>query len=135
MSGNANKSSKLYLTSKIVLNSIKNIKIITSVKEILYTYMYVTISRLLYYYDSSARKKRGYESRHEKTCFMLYANNTPADEPAHMRSLFSIIVVRCLDSIILILAKSNISRLSQASVAEQVSLSLNWSDTLKTGFS
>ena len=113
-----------------VLNSIKNIKIITCVKEILY----VTISRLLYYYDSSARKTR-YESRHEKTCVMLYANNTPADEPAHMHSLFSVIVVRCLDSIILIPAKSKISRLSQDSVAEQASLSPNWSDTLKTGFS
>ena len=41
---------------------------------------------------------------------------------------------RCLESIISILAISKISRLELVSVAEQASLSLTWSQTLKTGF-
>ena len=47
----------------------------------------------------------------EKTCFMLYANNKDADQPAHSR-LISVFLVRCLDSIIPILALSKISRLA-----------------------
>ena len=39
------------------------------------------------------------EPRHEKTCFMLYANNKDADLPAHPCSLISVFVVHCLDSI------------------------------------
>ena len=39
-------------------------------------------------------------------CLMAYANNKGADQPAHPRSLISRFVVRCLDSIISILAKS-----------------------------
>ena len=46
----------------------------------------------------------------EKPCFMPYANNKGADQPAHQRSLISTFVVRCLVSIP-ILAKSKISRL------------------------
>ena len=38
--------------------------------------------------------------------FMPYANNKGADQPAHPRSLISAFVVRCLDSMISILAKS-----------------------------
>ena len=49
-------------------------------------------------------------------------------------SLFSTFVVRYLDSIIPILAKSKISRLQLVSVAEQVSLSLTWWEMPKTGF-
>ena len=33
-------------------------------------------------------------------CLMSYANNKGADQPAHPRSLISVFVVRCLDSII-----------------------------------
>ena len=51
-----------------------------------------------------------FELRHEKTCFMPYANNKGANQPAHPRSLISAFVVRCLDSIITILAKSTIFR-------------------------
>ena len=40
-----------------------------------------------------------YEPRHEKM-FMPYANNKGADPPAHLCSLMSAFVVRCLDSII-----------------------------------
>ena len=43
-------------------------------------------------------------------------------------------VIRYLDSIIPILAKSKISRLQLISIAEQTSLSLTWSETQKTGF-
>ena len=63
---------------------------------------------------------------------MPYANNKSADQPGHTRSLISTFVVRCLDSIIHILAKSKISRL--VSVAEEAGLSLPWSQTPKTGF-
>ena len=39
-----------------------------------------------------------------------YANNKDTDEPAHSRSLISAFVIRSLDSIISLLAKSEISR-------------------------
>ena len=41
-----------------------------------------------------------FEPDHEKMCFMSYANNKGADQPAHPRSLISAFVVRCLDGII-----------------------------------
>ena len=66
--------------------------------------------------------------------FMPYANNKGADQPAHPRSLISIFVVRCLDSIIPILAIAQISRLEHVSVAEQIVLSLTWTQSPKTGF-
>ena len=65
---------------------------------------------------------------------MPYANNKGAVRPAHLRSLMSTFVIRCLDNIISILAKSKISRLYLSSVAEQLGLGLTWSQTLKTGF-
>ena len=43
-------------------------------------------------------------------CLMTYANNKGADQPAHPRSLISTFVVRCLDSMIRILAISKVSR-------------------------
>ena len=48
------------------------------------------------------------EPRHGKTCFMSYTNNKGADWLIHPCSLISTFVVRCLDSIIPILAKSKI---------------------------
>ena len=57
-----------------------------------------------------------------KKLFLPYANNKGA------------FVVRCLDSIIHLLAKSEIWRLLSASVARQAGLSLTWSQTPKTGF-
>ena len=45
-----------------------------------------------------------------KTCLMTYANNKGADQPAHLRSLISTFVVRCLGSMICILALSKVSR-------------------------
>ena len=65
---------------------------------------------------------------------MGYANNKGADQPAHWRSLIGTFVVRCLDSIILLVSISEISSLCVASVAAQAGLSLPWSQTLKTGF-
>ena len=55
---------------------------------------------------------------------MQYANNKGADQPAHPRSLISTFFVRCLESIIHILAKSKILRFTVVSVAEQTRLSL-----------
>ena len=43
-------------------------------------------------------------------------------------------IVRCLDSIIPLVFMSDISSLYLASVAAQAGLSLDWSQTLKTGF-
>ena len=40
------------------------------------------------------------EPHHEKTCFVSYAKNKDADQPAHPLSLISVFVGRCLDSII-----------------------------------
>ena len=66
------------------------------------------------------------ETRHEKTCLMPYANNKGTDQPAHLRSLISAFVLRCLDSIILVLAK--------AEQTEQAGLSLTWSHTSEDRF-
>ena len=65
---------------------------------------------------------------------MPFANNKGTDQPAHPCSLISTFVVRCLDSIIPILGKSQSSRLQLASVAEQAGLCLTWSQIPKTGF-
>ena len=43
--------------------------------------------------------------------FMSYANNKDAEQPAHPRSLISVFVVRCLDSIIPLVSISEISSL------------------------
>ena len=56
-------------------------------------------------------------------CLMAYANNKGAD-PAHRRSLNSTFVVRCLDSLICILALSKVSQFQLVPVAEQAGLNL-----------
>ena len=61
-------------------------------------------------------------------------NYKGADQPVHPRSLISTFVVHCPDSIMPTLAKSKISRLWLAPVAEQAGLSLTWSQTPKTSF-
>ena len=71
------------------------------------------------------------EPGHEKTCLMSNANNKGADQPAHPRSLISAFVVRCLDSVMSLASVIKISSLRLASVAEQASLSLTWSETPK----
>ena len=64
-----------------------------------------------------------------------YANNKVADQPAHPRSLISAFVVRCLDSVMSLVSVTKISSLMLASVAEQASLSLTWSETPEDTFS
>ena len=66
---------------------------------------------------------------------MPYANNKGADQPVHLCSLISTFVVRCLDSIMPILAKPEITILKLASEAEQAGLSLPWSPTPKDKYS
>ena len=66
---------------------------------------------------------------------MSYANNKGADQPAHPRSLISTFVVRCLESVMSLVSVIKISSLSLASVAEQASLSLTWSETPEDTFS
>ena len=66
--------------------------------------------------------------------FLPYSNNKGADQPAHSRSLISAFVVSFLNSIIPLLAIDEISRPKLLSSAEQAGLSLNWSQTPKTGF-
>ena len=51
----------------------------------------------------------GLESRCEKTCLWRFANNTGADQPAHLRSLISDFVICYLKSIISKLATGEIS--------------------------
>ena len=70
-----------------------------------------------------------FEPGHEKMCLMPYANNEGADHSAHPRSLISAFVVRCLDSVMSLVSVTKISSLLLASVAEQASLSLTWSET------
>ena len=53
----------------------------------------------------------------------------------HMRSLISAFVVRCLDSVMSLVSVTKISSLMLASVAEQASLSLTWSETPEDTFS
>ena len=72
---------------------------------------------------------------HTKICLMLYTNNKGADQPAHPRSPISTLVIRCLDSIMGILALSKVSRSYLASVAEQAGLNLTWSNISEATFS
>ena len=50
-----------------------------------------------------------YGPRREKTCLRRFANNKGADQPAQPRSLISAFVIRCLESTISKLARSEIS--------------------------
>ena len=75
-----------------------------------------------------------YEPGHEKMCLKSYANKKGADQPAHLRSLISSFVVRCLDSIISLDSITEISRLQLASVAVQAGFCLAWSETSEATF-
>ena len=66
--------------------------------------------------------------------FYAYANNKGADQPEHPLSLIIAFVVRCLDSIIPILAKSKILGPYLGSEAEQAGLSLTWLQTRRQVF-
>ena len=80
-------------------------------------------------------KQETKEPGHEETCLMLYANNKGVDQPAHPRSLMSVFIVRCLDSVTSLVSVTKILSLMLASVAEQASLSLTWSETPEDTFS
>ena len=60
--------------------------------------------------------------------------NIGADQPAHLHSLISAIVIHFLESMISRLATSKISIFYLGSVAEETGLNLAMSETLKTGF-
>ena len=60
---------------------------------------------------------------------MPYANNKGADQPVHLRSLISVFVIGCLDSIIPLVSISEMSIRLLVSVAEQAGVSLTWSQT------
>ena len=66
---------------------------------------------------------------------MSYANNKGADQPAQPRSLISAFVIHCLDSIMSLVSVTEMSSLMLASLAEQDSLSLTWSETPEDTFS
>ena len=66
--------------------------------------------------------------------FLPYVNNKGTDQPAHLRSLISAFIVRCLGRLIYLVSISAISSLYLASVAAQAGLCLTWSQTRKTGF-
>ena len=50
-----------------------------------------------------------YMSRAMRKHLMSYANNKDADQPAHPRSLISVFVVRCLDSVLSLVSETKIS--------------------------
>ena len=64
---------------------------------------------LIKIYDSYKCPHHMSQSHHEKTCFMPYANNKGADQPAHPCSLISAFVVCSLHSKIPLLAIAEIS--------------------------
>ena len=72
----------------------------------------------------------------EKTCLWWFANNTGADQSAHPHSLISAFVICLMEYITSKLATSEISLFYMylVSVAEEAGLSLNLSETPKTGF-
>ena len=69
-----------------------------------------------------------YEPGHETKCLMSYANNKGADQPAHPCSLICAFIIRCLDTVMSLVSVTKFSSLILASVAEQASLSLTWSE-------
>ena len=63
-----------------------------------------------------------------------FENNIGADQPAHLRSLISALVIRSLESIISKLATNKYLFLKLVSAAEKTALSLISSETPKTGY-
>ena len=69
----------------------------------------------------------------KKTCLRGLANNKDADQPACPCNYFSAFVIRLLQSMSK-LATREISVFYVVSIAERASVSMAWSETLKTGF-
>ena len=72
--------------------------------------------------------------RLEKTRLPGFANNTGADQPAHLRRLISAFVIRFLERIICKLGTVEISIFLLVTVAEETGLNFALSETPKTGF-
>ena len=70
----------------------------------------------------------------EKTCLRGFANNTGADQFAHLRRLISVFVSRFFESFICKLATGEISIFQIVSVAEETGLKLALTETPKTVF-
>ena len=66
---------------------------------------------------------------------MPHANSKGAGQPAHPHSLISTFAFRCLDSVTLLVAIHESSRLQLVPVAEQAGLSLTLSKTPEDRFS
>ena len=98
-------------------------------------FSFLAIRNCLQNVSSLNTGSNAFEPGHEKTCLMSYANNKGADQPAHPRSLISAFVVRCLDNVMSLVSVTKISSLMLASVAEEASLSLTWSETPDDTFS
>ena len=64
---------------------------------------------LLLHTARTIQKAISYGPRCEKTCLPWFANNTGADQPAHLRSLISAFVIRFLGNIICKVATGEIS--------------------------
>ena len=69
-----------------------------------------------------------------KTCLRGFANNTGADQPAHLHRLISAFVILFLESFISKLATKEISVFWLVSVAKETGFSLALLETSKTGF-
>ena len=70
----------------------------------------------------------------EKTYLRVVANNTGADQPAHLCSLIRAFAIHFLESIKRKLDSSEIRIFQLVSVAEETNLKLALSETSKTGF-
>ena len=70
----------------------------------------------------------------EKPCLRLFANNTGADQPAHLHRLISPFVIRFLESIICRLGTGELTIFQLVPLAEETGLKLSLSETPKTGF-
>ena len=70
-----------------------------------------------------------------ETCLRGVANNTGADQPAHLRSLISAFVIRFLESIICKLATGEITIFQLVSITEETGLKQALSKTPEDRFS
>ena len=75
-----------------------------------------------------------YGPQPEKTCLCGFANNKGADQPTHLHSLINAFFIRLLESIRSTFVTVEFSILWLVFVAEETGLSLNFSESWKTGF-
>ena len=76
----------------------------------------------------------GIETNFGPRCLRGPANSKGADQPAHSRSLISAFVIHILKRIISSLVTSDFFKFLARFVAEETGLSLDLSETPKTGF-